>query len=201
MRETWVGRVLAASLHQAIADVLPTRLGYYEHWLHVDGLRGGTIGPVPLQAVLSFLRQDGDTYDVIVSGAGAYAAEWTVASMSAFGRRVIRALPVALRRRVLLALAARLVRTTWRESRATMRKQAGIARVSLANSFFCAVREPATQPLCGYYRAAYSRLLELFDIRAQASIVACAATGGASCVLEIPLTATLERSEEEAATA
>ena len=28
-----IGRVLIASLHQAIADVLPTRLGFYENWL------------------------------------------------------------------------------------------------------------------------------------------------------------------------
>ena len=30
-----IGRVLVASLHQAIADVLPDRLEFYENWLTV----------------------------------------------------------------------------------------------------------------------------------------------------------------------
>jgi len=56
MREAGVGRVLVASLHQAIADLLPTRLSFYENWLNAEGLREGTIGLAPLYAVLSFLR-------------------------------------------------------------------------------------------------------------------------------------------------
>jgi len=59
MREAGIGRVLVASLHQAISDILPTRLGFYENWLSVEGLREGTIGLAPLYAVLSFLRQEG----------------------------------------------------------------------------------------------------------------------------------------------
>ena len=44
MGDAGIGRVLVASLHQGIADVLPTRLGFYEDWLNAEGLRGGTIG-------------------------------------------------------------------------------------------------------------------------------------------------------------
>ena len=55
--------MLVASLHQAIADILPTRLAFYENWLNADGLREGTIGLAPLYAVLSFLRQEGDAYE------------------------------------------------------------------------------------------------------------------------------------------
>ena len=44
MRESGVGRVLVASLHQAIGDILPTRLGFYENWLTSEGLRDGTLG-------------------------------------------------------------------------------------------------------------------------------------------------------------
>ena len=62
MREAGIGRVLVASLHQAIADILPTRLAFYENWLNAEGLREGTIGLAPLYAVLSFLRQEGDAY-------------------------------------------------------------------------------------------------------------------------------------------
>ena len=60
MSEPRIGRVLVASLHQAIADLLPTRLEFYENWLNVNGLREGTIGLAPLSAVLSFLRTEGD---------------------------------------------------------------------------------------------------------------------------------------------
>ena len=60
MREAGIGRVLVASLHQGIADILPTRLAFYENWLNAEGLREGTIGLAPLFAVLSFLRTEGE---------------------------------------------------------------------------------------------------------------------------------------------
>src|ERR1035437_9045098 len=87
MQEGGIGRVLVASLHQGIADILPTRLGFYENWLNAEGLREGTIGLAPLYAVLSFLRQEGDAYQIITTRAGEYAAEWTVSSMPALQRR------------------------------------------------------------------------------------------------------------------
>ena len=67
MRESGVGRVLVASLHQAIGDILPTRLAFYENWLNAEGLRDGTIGLAPLYAVLSFLRQEGDAYALVTT--------------------------------------------------------------------------------------------------------------------------------------
>ena len=81
MKEATIGRVLVASLHQGIADILPTRLGFYENWLNAEGLREGTIGLAPLYAVLSFLRQEGEAYNIITTRAGEYAAEWTVQSL------------------------------------------------------------------------------------------------------------------------
>ena len=38
MRDAGIGRELVASLHQGIADILPTRLGFYENWLNAEGL-------------------------------------------------------------------------------------------------------------------------------------------------------------------
>src|SRR5438128_2017805 len=81
MGEGGVGRVLVASLHQAITDVLPSRLAFYESWLNTSGLRHGTIGLAPLYAVLSFLRQEGEAYAQVTTRAGEYAAEWTVTAM------------------------------------------------------------------------------------------------------------------------
>ena len=80
MSEPRIGRVLVASLHQAIADVLPARLEFSVNWLYVTGLREGTIGLAPLSAVLSFLRSEGPAYTEITTRAGEYAAEWTVRS-------------------------------------------------------------------------------------------------------------------------
>src|ERR687891_2028611 len=110
MREAGIGRVLVASLHQGIADILPNRLGFYENWLNAEGLRDGTIGLAPLYAVLSFLRQEGDASQMITSRAGEYAAEWTVESMPPLHRAMIRAAPAWLRTRMLVRLARRLVR-------------------------------------------------------------------------------------------
>src|ERR1700704_2091552 len=104
MREAGVGRGLVASLHPGIADILPTRLGFYENWLNAEGLREGTIGLAPLYAVLSFLRQEGDAYRMITTRAGEDAAEWTGAAMPPVQRAMIKAAPVWLRSRMLLRL-------------------------------------------------------------------------------------------------
>ena len=37
MNDAGVGRLLVASLHQGIADMLPTRLEFYEAWLSPSG--------------------------------------------------------------------------------------------------------------------------------------------------------------------
>src|SRR3954468_17065200 len=98
MREVGIGRVLVASLHQAIADILPTRLEFYENWLNAEGLRNGTIGLAPLAAVLGFLRTEGDAYDSVTRRAGEYAAEWVVEELSPLWRRIIVGSPALVRR-------------------------------------------------------------------------------------------------------
>src|SRR5579864_3395365 len=150
MREAGIGRVLVASLHQGIADILPTRLSFYENWLNAEGLRDGTIGLAPLYAVLSFMRQEGSAYGLITTRAGEYAAEWTVESMRPLQRAAIKAMPLWLRRRMLLRLAGRLVHSSYRGSRAVSRLRKGTARVDVRASIFCTVREPVPAPLCGF---------------------------------------------------
>src|SRR6476620_7172333 len=131
MREDGIGRVLVASLHQAIADILPTRLGFYENWLNAEGLREGTIGLAPLYAVLSFLRQEGDEYRLITTRAGEYAAEWTVQSMPPMHRAFIKASPIWLRSRMILRLSGQLVRSSYTGSRAVARMRRGTASIDL----------------------------------------------------------------------
>jgi bacteriochlorophyll 4-vinyl reductase len=187
MREAGIGRVLVASLHQGIADILPTRLNFYENWLNAEGLREGTIGLAPLFAVLSFLRQEGDAYRMITTRAGEYAAEWTVQSMPALQRTIIKAAPMWLRSRMLLRLAEELVRNCYTGSRAIFRVRGGRMSMDLRASIFCTVREPASQPLCGFYAAALTRLLTLFDLNARAEVISCRGTGNPTCLMSIAM--------------
>ena len=112
-----VGRLLVASLHQSIADLLPTRLEFYESWLNPGGLREGRIGLAPLAAVLSFLRLEGEPYHLITARAGEYTAEWTVSELPRWRAGFIRAVPPGLRKRLVIGVARWMVRRMSRPSR------------------------------------------------------------------------------------
>jgi hypothetical protein len=191
MSEARIGRVLVASLHQAIAELLPNRLEFYENWLNMSGLRQGTIGLAPLFAVLSFLRTEGEVYDLITSRAGVYAADWTVNNLATFKRRAIGALPAWLRARAALRTARALVRDTYPGSRAIVRLRRGTASVDLRGSLFCEVREASILPLCGFYASAIARVLHLFALRADARVNECRAAGGRKgCLMSVVVSGT-----------
>jgi bacteriochlorophyll 4-vinyl reductase len=189
MRDAGIGRVLVASLHEAISDVLPTRLGFYENWLNAEGLRGGTIGLGAVNAVLSFLRQEGSSYRTITARAGEYTAEWTVDTMSSLQRSILNAAPAWLRTRMLLRIGRRLVNDCFQGTRAAVKVRQGTARISVRDSIFCSVRDRVEHPLCGFYAAMYTRLFSLFNLPMMATVVACRATGEHQCTLNIPLSA------------
>jgi len=195
MREDGIGRVLLASLHQSIAETLPTRLGFYENWLSEAGLRDGTIGLAPTYAVLSFLRLEGDAYGAITARAGRYAAEWMVQSMPPVRRSMARSLPVPLRARYLTRLMNQLVRSSYAGSRARGSVQGATSRIDLRESVFCTVREPVAFHLCGFYAAAYTRLLQLFDLDVETRIESCRGTGEAACVFTASFAPTSTASE------
>jgi hypothetical protein len=185
MRDPGIGRVLVASLHQGIADLLPTRIEFYENWLNPAGLREGTIGLAPLAAVLSFLRREGEAYALITSRAGEYAAEWTVADLSSVERAAARMLPVRLRSAVALRVARRMIRRSYANSRGIVRFRKGTATVDIRGSIFCGVREATPHPLCGFYAAAFARVLQLFNLDAEAAVTRCRGTGDTACLLTI----------------
>ena len=186
MSEARIGRLLVASLHQAIADTLPTRLEFYENWLNVTGMREGTIGLGPLFAVLSFLRGEGSAYFDVVTRAGEYSGEWTVRELPGMERRLIRALPVSLRTRAALRAARTLIRSTYPGTRAVIRVRRGVATVDLRGSLFCEVRELASSPLCGFYAAAVRRVMELFELPVDVRVLECRAAGvRRACVLNV----------------
>jgi hypothetical protein len=188
MSEPRIGRVLVASLHQSIADLLPNRLEFYENWLNVSGLRDGTIGLAPLSAVLSFLRAEGEAYNSITERAGEYAAAWTIDNVGPFERRLIRALPSGLRARAALRTARGLVRATYPGSRAITRVRRGGASIDLRGSLFCEVREASRLPLCGFYAAAIKRVLGLLDVANDVQVNECRASGRQKgCLLSVTL--------------
>jgi hypothetical protein len=189
MIEAGIGRLLVASLHQGIADLLPTRLEFYEAWLNPSGLRDGRIGLAPLAAVLSFLRQEGDVYHMIAGRAGEYTAEWTVADLPAAQRAFIRAAPQAIRTWLAMRVARRMVRNVYRGSRAIVRWRRGEGQVDIRGSIFCEVRDRVELPLCEFYAAAIRRVLYLFSINADVGIKQCRAAGGGGCLMTVTVRA------------
>ena len=185
MNEAGIGRLLVASLHQGIADLLPTRLEFYEAWLNPSGLRDGRIGLAPLAAVLSFLRQEGDIYKLIAGRAGEYTAEWTVADLPAFKRAVLRAAPPRIRMHLVMRLARLMIRNTYRGSRAIVRWRQGRGAVDIRGSIFCEVRDRVEQPLCEFYASAIRRLMYLFSLDVEVGTEQCRATGGGQCLMTI----------------
>ena len=185
MIEAGIGRLLVASLHQGIADLLPTRLEFYESWLNPSGLRDGRIGLAPLAAVLSFLRQEGEPYRLIAGRAGEYTAEWTVAELPAFQRAIIRAAPQAIRVHLVMRIARRMIRTTYGGSRAIVRWRKGRGAVDIRGSIFCEVRDRTEQPLCEFYASAIRRLMYLFNLDVEVGTEQCRATGAGRCLMSV----------------
>jgi hypothetical protein len=185
MIEAGIGRLLVASLHQGIADLLPTRLDFYESWLNPAGLRDGRIGLAPLAAVLSFLRQEGEPYHLIAARAGEYTAEWTVADLPGFQRAVIRAAPPRIRLFLVMRVGRQMIRNTYRGSRAIVRWRQGKAAVDIRGSIFCEVRDRVEQPLCEFYASAFRRLMYLFSLDAEVGTEKCRATGAGQCMMSI----------------
>lgn len=185
MNDAGVGRLLVASLHQGIADLLPTRLEFYEAWLNPSGLRDGRIGLAPLAAVLSFLRQEGEPYRLIVARAGEYSAEWTVAGLPPVQRAIIRAAPPGIRLRLVTRVARGMVRNTYGGSRALVKWRKGRGAVDIRGSIFCEVRDRVEQPLCEFYASGIRRLMYLFNLDADVGTDQCRATGAGQCSMTV----------------
>ena len=183
MIEARIGRLLVASLHQAITELLPTRLEFYEEWLRPSGMRDGRIGLAPVQAVLSFLRQEGAVYEPVVERAGRLAAEWWLEGTLAIRRSAAASGPLWIRRRVAMGLCRDLMQQTFRNSQVTTTWRRGEGQITLGGSVFCDVREPVGHALCGFYVAAVSVILRDVGLDSTVAVTTCRATGGGACVL------------------
>jgi hypothetical protein len=187
MNEPGIARILVASLHQGISDLLPARLDFYENWLNPDGLRHGTIGLAPVLAVLSFLRQEGMPYQPVTRRAGEYAAEWTVASQSSARRAVVQSLPLWLRSRAVLRLAKRAISDMHAGQHVRLQVSGGQGTLDIQDSVFCGVRDLAREPLCEFHAAAVERLLDLYAVPGEVRLDRCRAVGDPSCVITVTI--------------
>ena len=185
MTDDGIGRLLVASLHQSIVEVLPTRLEYYEHWLSPMGLREGRSGLAPLGAVLSFLRQEGEgPYGAVMTTAGRLSAEWHFAD-GGVAQRVVAWQPKWLRRRSALTRAARLLQTAYQPLVVRTAVRRGRGTVTMTGSVFCTLRDTWPWPTCAYAAGAITRHLELHGFAPDVRIDTCRAQGGQTCTLTV----------------
>jgi hypothetical protein len=182
-----IGRVLVASLHQAIADELQTRVDFYDHWLGGQRMRDGSVGLAPMVAVLGFLRAEGPPYHAVMKRAGLYAADWTVDSLSPVRRRLIQALPRPLRLRAVLRMAAETIRSGYGPTKAKVKIRKNEARFEVKDSLFCRVRAAQGAPLCDFHAALMVQMLNRFDLAATVAIEQCTATHGGLCAAAISI--------------
>lgn len=188
MSAAGIGRLLIASLHQAISEQIPARLSFYEPWLTTDGFRTSRVSLAGIRAAFSFLRQDDGAYDPVMRRAGELAASWVWQDLSVVRRAWLRGLPCWWRRRVATSLARRLVADAWRESRTQVRWRKGEGRLSIEDSLFCEVRTSVPHPLCAYYAAGLSEFLRQLGVDATAGVERCRAQGTDRCEIVVPAT-------------
>jgi predicted hydrocarbon binding protein len=189
MSDARIGRVLVASLHQAISDALPTRLEFYESWLNTAGLREGTLGLPAVGAVLSFLRREPDgAYDDVMRRAGEYAASWTLAAVPGGHRLAYRCMPLPVRLRMANAAVRTLVRATYPGTRVIMKVRRGVTSIDIRGSLFCGGWSEAThRPRCEFYAAAAGHLLRGLQVPVTTRLASCRGAGGDRCVVEARL--------------
>ncbi len=189
MSEPKIGRLVVASLHQAIAEAIPLKLEFSENWLKPLGLQkeGRVIGAASFSAALSFLRREEPTttYHDITRRAGELAAVWTFEELSWSRKRWLKMLPTRLRVRAALRLAREIARAAYPGSKIVFRLQKDGGQVEVRGSVFCQVREKVERPLCGFYEGVIVKLMELIDVQATVHLARCRAVAGTTCQIQM----------------
>jgi len=189
MSEPKIGRLVVASLHQAIAEAIPLKLEFYENWLKPLGLlkEGRVIGAASFSAALSFLRREEPvtTYHDITRRAGELAAVWTFEELSWSRKRWLKLLPTRLRMRAALRLSREIARAAYPGSKIVFRLQRDGGQVEVRGSVFCQVREKVERPLCGFYEGVIVKLMELIAVQATVNLASCRAVTGTTCKIQM----------------
>ena len=188
MSEARIDRLLAAALHQAIADLLPMRLDFYESYLRPRGWREDAVNLAPVSAVLSFLRhEEGHPYDAVMTQAAAYAADWWMARQPWHVRHGRRLLPQRMRLRQIGTLARRHFESSYRGTKVRVQVRRGRLELEIRGSIFCNSREQAHEAHCRYYLAFVEALIAPDALGHRGELAACRALGGECCVVRIDL--------------
>ena len=185
MSEKVIGRMLVASLHQAISELLPMRLEFYESWINSRRMRSSHVTLGAMRAVFSFLRQEDAGYDAVMMRAGELTAQWTFSGLTPFRRAWLRRLPWRLRARAAGRLARRVAVDTWQETRASMRWKGGRGTFVLEPSLFCDVRSASATALCRYYAAVARGLAQALDVEVDVAVEQCLARGEGRCAVSV----------------
>jgi hypothetical protein len=188
MSEAKIDRLMAAAIHQAIGDITPSRLEFYESYLRPRGWREDAVNLAPVAAVLSFLRHEPDgSYDAVMTRAAGYAADWVYDALPWRVRILGRAVaPRRARLRTLGRIGRAHLEGSYRGTRASATARRGTLEVEILGSIFCSTRDQASAPHCRYYLAFFERLLQRDGLTVvDAAIDACRAGGGPACRIRV----------------
>jgi len=180
-----VGRVLLASLHQAVAEVLPARLTFYERWLTSASADLPDLGIASFLAMLSYLEQEGRGYNAISARAGHYAAIRSFRKLFVLKRAYLRVLPRRLRARKGMKLVVAMLPELYPEIRVEMTRRRGTAFIGIDGSPFCDTRHATPRPTCGFFSSYITTFLELLNLRPAVRVTRCRASGATSCLFII----------------
>lgn len=183
MSDVQPGRLLAVSLAEAIQEILPQRVDFYEHWLNGDRLRDRRDHLAAMSAVLGFLRTEGAAYHGVMTRAGHLSGQWVFETAAPWRRRAATASPQFVRARLAIGTLADLVTQVHATSRATRLIRRRQAEIGVSDSLFCAVRETSRAPLCDFYLAAAVELFRLCSVPVEGRTTECRAVSGGQCRL------------------
>lgn len=187
MSEARIDRLLAAAVHQAIADLLPSRLDFYESYLRPRAWREDAVNLAPVAAVLSFLRhEEAGTYEAVMNQSARYAARWIYDALPWRVRVLGRLAPTWVRLRRLSEVLRRNLHRSYRGTRVRTRVRRGTVSVTVQGSIFCARGAAADAPRCRYYVALVEEVLRLDGFAIDGSEVAgCCACQAQACTFRV----------------
>lgn len=187
MSEARIDRLMAAAIHQAIADLLPSRLEFYESYLRPRGWREDAVNLAPIAAVLSFLRhEDAGTYDTVMTRAAEYAATWVYDALPWRVRTLGKLGPGWMRLRRLGRLGRLHLERSYRGTRVAIAVRRGQLDAEVLGSIFCSSRDHTSAPHCRYYLVFIETLLRRDGLTVvESTIDACRADGGTVCRMRL----------------
>lgn len=187
MSDARIDRLMAAAIHQAIGEVVPARLQFYESYLRPRAWREDAVSLAPVAAVLSFLRHEPPgTFDAVMASAAAHAARWVYAELPWRVRATRRVSPSLVRVRRLGRIAREQLQRSYGGTRVAVSVRRGQVTVEVRGSIFCSSRDASSAPHCRYYLAFFECLFGLDGISVtDGTLERCRAHGGDTCGLRI----------------